>query len=378
MDPNNHSLTELEKLSMTFGYNLADGHARQYQTKTQAEIIARLTDIFHESERRQQSEVEEQFKHAFFELANQKHIVKPDNIKRALVCHSSSSAIEIIANFLRLNQYRTLLLEPTFDNIPSILRRHKVPLLSLDESEVLGNLDKSTHVQFDAMFLVLPNNPTGFVINKPQFTQLAHFCATYNKLLIIDACFRFYSPETLWDQYQLLDDLKVKYVIIEDTGKTWPSLDLKVGLVVTSKGVFDEVNMIHDDYLLNVSPFILALLTEYIEDTKLVGMSPTIFDIPSKNRAYLAEKIQDLHIGLTEPSSINLAWLKIHSDIDGSAVYRHLLQKKIHVLPGSQFFWNEPSKGQNYLRIALSRDPKLFSEAISIFHRVLFPLLGKD
>jgi aspartate/methionine/tyrosine aminotransferase len=37
----------------------------------------------------------------------------------------------------------------------------------------------------------------------------------------------------------------------------------------------------------------------------------------------------------------------------------------VAVLPGTGFFWSTPSRGQDYVRIALARDPQMFASAMT-------------
>ena len=44
-------------------------------------------------------------------------------------------------------------------------------------------------------------------------------------------------------------------------------------------------------------------------------------------------------------------------------VQKRLRELGIYVLPGTYFYWSSPERGEDYLRIALARDPELFAEA---------------
>jgi hypothetical protein len=56
--------------------------------------------------------------------------------------------------------------------------------------------------------------------------------------------------------------------VIEDTGKTWPIQDAKAALIKCSRDIYPDIYNIHTSYLLNVSPFILNLVTRYVLDSE--------------------------------------------------------------------------------------------------------------
>jgi aspartate/methionine/tyrosine aminotransferase len=356
---NLETLTEYEKLAKFQVLNLSDGHARQFQ-----------------SEHTPIAEAEDNFKTEFFHLAGQTSKISKDNSSQTLICHSASSACEIIANYLRLKSLRVALLEPTFDNIPNILRRHGIPLIPLKENFLMHFSDSISeqNLEFDVIFIVCPNNPTGATFNRKIWENIANYCKKYEKLMIVDVAFRFFSSEMFWDQYEMLDKIGVDYILIEDTGKTWPTLDLKVGLLNSSKKIYPTIDKIHDDYLLNVSPFILNLISEYIEQTRRDGIDQSIWSLSQSNRKTLYDAIGGTFLRpLCQSEIMSVAWLEIDDSVtlSGEDIYDKLIQENVHVLPGTHFYWNSPEQGKRCIRVALSRPQELFDIAAASIRKVL-------
>src|SRR5205807_3916332 len=98
-----------------------------------------------------------------------------------------------------------------------------------------------------------------------------------NKILMIDFCFAAFAlmdPELgRFDIYEMLEESGVSYIAIEDTGKTWPIQDAKCALLTVSKDLHQQTYNIHTAILLNVSPFILNLLSAYIDDSMADGFA---------------------------------------------------------------------------------------------------------
>ena len=112
------NLTQYEHNALSRVYNLADGHAHQQQSFSQRNIIDRLATIFYRVEASSQYIIEKDFLESFFELAQQTKAITYGN---TLFCYSASIAIEMAAHLLRQRGFRTALVEPILDNVPSIL-----------------------------------------------------------------------------------------------------------------------------------------------------------------------------------------------------------------------------------------------------------------
>ena len=360
--------TEYERESLGDVINLSDGHARQPLTVTQQTIVDRSPEIFRRAQKESQFRLESAFVRSFLHLAGEPQVF-PD--ERYFLSYSSSSAIGMIALYCRRHQKSVALIEPIFDNIPNTLRAAGVPLEVLPE-EVLRSSDLMDVLQqltADVVWIVCPNNPTGHVLSETVFDALVEACQRLGKTLVVDFCFRFYTPDLArWSQHEHLQRSGVSFITIEDTGKTWATLDMKIGMLVCSDDLHDEFYHRHDDLLLNVSPFHLALLTEFIDDTIVHGADATIGYYVRQNleilRAALAGSVLTFTSGAAP--TVTVAWLHIAADVSGECLWEVLRERRIHILPGSNFYWHSPAKGRSFIRIPLARDPQLIRRAAPI------------
>src|SRR5262249_57416978 len=82
-----------------------------------------------------------------------------------LMCFTASMAFEIVANYLRQRHLSVTLIEPCFDNLSDIFRRHDIPLRPLSDEWLESPNDAFERalgeLRTDAICLVTPNNPTG-------------------------------------------------------------------------------------------------------------------------------------------------------------------------------------------------------------------------
>jgi aspartate/methionine/tyrosine aminotransferase len=359
-----NKLTRLESSGLQARWNLCDAHTHQKPTSAEsAAIIDNLSALFMRSSQIEQAQTDAHIVTSYHQLAGQRPSIE---ITYPLLCYSSSQAFEIACNLLRLERLkRVALYEPTFDNIPDILRRHGMTLTPLD---VMGCwIDELHHLvqesQIDAAVLVVPNNPTGEVISQAELEDISRLLAAHGILLIIDASFRLFDDRACFDFYSILLASGVSFIVIEDTGKVWPTLDLKLAFVNCSRDLWEGSYSIHQDFLLNVSPFVNLLVAEFCRissEDNLLNVRSLIAD----NRATAREVFYDpgLCRCVNRDSRVSVELIQVRNGHSATEIADYINDTRgVSVLPGTRFFWsNQQPNADSFLRLALSRDRNYF------------------
>jgi aspartate/methionine/tyrosine aminotransferase len=360
------NLTSYEIDSLPQCYNLTDGHAFRRWTATEQAIIDRSAQLFMNNDRRRQAEIEHAYVRDFLRLAGQTF---DGDALGFLMCFTASMAFEIVANYLRVNRLRLALIEPCFDNLADIFRRHAIPLQPLPDQLLDGSPETFARglrdIDADAICLVTPNNPTGVPLAESNLRLLLDFCQEHRKLLILDNCFRAYLPRRLiHDEYRLLLETGVDAVMVEDTGKTWPTSEIKAPFFAASRagGLFDRIYDIYTDFLLHVSPVAIKLMHEFIRLSQKDGMA-SIHGVVAVNRKALYDNLEGTFLTPCERPFASVAWLRIDHPVSGLELKRTLDERGVFVLPGNQFYWHDRRRGENFIRVALVRDADMFREA---------------
>jgi aspartate/methionine/tyrosine aminotransferase len=373
MAPLLKNLTCYEIDTLPRHYNLTDGHAFRRWFPAEEAIIDRSADLFRNNTRRQQFEIERAYIRDFLRLARQ---TCDDGALGSLMCFTASMAFEIVANYLRLSQFRLALIEPCFDNLSDIFRRHQIPLCPFPDAllEASGDTFERaiTSLDFDAICIVTPNNPTGMSLSAGNLCRLVQFCNEHEKLLILDNCFRGYLPRPMiYDQYRLVLEADADVILIEDTGKTWPTSEIKAPFfqVSRARGLFDRIHEIYTDFLLHVSPVGIRLLNEFIRLSQQDEMA-SIHEVVRVNRAVLYENLAGTFLTPCERRFASVSWLRIDHSLNALELKQILDQHGVFVLPGNQFFWNDRRQGEKLIRVALARDTDMFGEAVAVLGEV--------
>ncbi len=366
-------LTQHEIEALKTRFNLADAHTHQQQSPGQQEIVAALPALWYEAEATRQADLEDRFKEVFFRLHGQ-HSVRAES---TMLSYAASISTLVAGMYLKRHDISVSLVEPCFDNLPDVLHNVGVQPVPVPE-DVLHDADRiyerlAASVTTDALFLVDPNNPTGFSLlshGRKGFEEVVRYCVDHDKLFIVDLCFAAFALADprfgRFDLYELLDTSGVRYIALEDTGKTWPLQDAKCALLTCSRDLHEDVYNIHTSVLLDVSPFILNFLSRYVEDSIEDGMA-SVRDVITRNREAAQKALAGSLLEHIEPAvNVSVAWFRIQdASVRATDLQRHLAQHEVYVLPGTFFFWNEPERGESYVRLALARDPGEFLASVT-------------
>jgi aspartate/methionine/tyrosine aminotransferase len=363
------NLTGYEIDSLRQSYNLTDGHAFRRWLVAEEAVIDRSAELFKHNNRRLQIEIEREYIRDFSRLAGQ---TCDDDGLGYLMCFTASMAFEIVANYLRLNQLSLSLIEPCFDNLADIFHRHQIPMRPVPDAlmEASGDVFERalSTIDSDAICLVTPNNPTGMTLPEGNLRCLVKFCREQRKLLILDNCFRAYLPrDVVYNQYQYVLEAGIDAVLVEDTGKTWPTSEIKAPFFAVSRarGLFDQIYDIYTDFLLHVSPVGIKLAHEFIRLSQQDEMA-SIHEVVRVNRRSLYDNLAGTFLTPCERPFASVAWLRIDSELNDIELKQVLDEHGVFVLPGNHFFWNDRRRGEKFIRVALARDADMFYEAAAL------------
>jgi aspartate/methionine/tyrosine aminotransferase len=365
--------TYLERLAIDAEINLSDGHARQPLTAAELSIISDFGQYYDRALAVGQSGAEQRMADAFCELAGESRTAP------TLYSYSVSSLVAVVASWLHDRALSVALLEPGFDNIRDLLIRAGVTLVPIRANGVCGlavdpDNGKPPRVA-DALWLTLPNNPDGFVLAEAEFERLTQYCAAHSILLICDFCFRFYSAGmTAWSQYDCLERSGCRFIAFEDTGKTLPLLDIKVGMARCSGCFVNELAKRNEEVVLNVSPWIMEVITPLLKSYVGSGLDAVLWE-PTRRRGQLVEEWAKgcglRNMGFAG-SDAPFSWLGLRDEglLDAQGLVEAAARLGVHILPGHRFFFDRRS-GQRLVRIPLSRPDSMLEAGLERLQSIL-------
>ena len=273
------------------------------------------------------------------------------------------------------------LITPTFDNIPDLLRQRGAALSPLSEQAIASRSYEG--VDSDCIFLTSPNNPTGSLYVEEDFRKLFEWAQEAAKVVIVDRSFALFDQRAVFDIYSLAAAFpQMILIVIEDTGKIFPSQDTKVALLVLPRSehanyakLYSSVAMHHSRMLLNVSPFSLAIVSAFLEDAQEGGLA-YVREAVSANRHNLRAGLA--RVGLSCPvdtrdSRVSVDLVDVGTLGTASDVGLRLEANGVHVLPCDKFYWDRPKADSGRIRVALAREPESFNAAVDRLTELLEP-----
>ncbi|HEX6501145.1 MAG TPA: aminotransferase class I/II-fold pyridoxal phosphate-dependent enzyme [Micromonosporaceae bacterium] len=348
------NLTTMEVDALTDvdgGLNLTDGHARLVLTEEQAAIVARIPEMFAEASRRPFPDIEREAHSAFLHAIGQHSA--PIGTGRILSCYSSTLATDIVARALPAGA-TIAVLHPTFDNIADLFVTRGLKLVPLSEEDLLAQ--KWPEPPVSAVVVTHPNNPTGLITPEGHLRSLAEHAVRNGQTVIIDASFRGQVRDAQYDTYKVLEEAGADWIIIEDTGKLWPTHELKVGLLSYSERTRLPIERAFSESLLSASPVVLLLIAALAGDW-VSGGYERARALVDRNRQVVKETIAEIGLRLADPTSqISVARIELPPDgPDSSLLYKDMVSRGVHVLPCAPFHWADPEGGLRYIRVSLAR-----------------------
>ena len=379
--PYEQSLTEFEVRGLKTEYNFADGHAYNEPHQKLQTILSDINDVWGYARSHSIPAIEEEFKVALGELIESPTLQAWPHYS---IFPTASNSIDAVGAWLKMRNLTVGLLEPVFDNLHLILKRRDVSIYPINE-ELLLDLEHLELIisqqKLGALFIVSPNNPTGFYLNNVQFRDLCQLCASKNVTLIVDRTFRFYSKAG-FDDYVLMDRCGVDFITIEDTGKTWPTLDLKVSLMVYSAALSKDLRLLYEEIFLCSSNFTVALLTRMIRETASVGLKQILWD-----EVYCRANLMKSAFAGTEfeisnyDTKVQLPFLWINvscAGIDDMTVINKFQEQGVSMLPGRYFYWNSLAQNIGYVRLSLMRPRKVFTRGVAAIKQICNAKFSND
>jgi aspartate/methionine/tyrosine aminotransferase len=356
------NLTTMEVDALTDvdgGLNLTDGHARLLLTDQQSRIVDRIPDMFSAASSRPFTEIENEAHSAFLHAIGQHSA--PIGSGRILSCYSSTLATDIVARALP-DGATVAVLHPTFDNIADLMVTRGLHLVPLSEEQLMAMDWPEPPVS--TVVVTHPNNPTGLVTPPGHLASLARHAAERDQTVIIDASFRGQVRDAQYDTYQVLESGGTDWIIIEDTGKLWPTHELKIGLLAYSERTRLPIDRAFSESLLAASPVVLQLVTALAADW-VDGGYERAHEHVERNREVVRSAVEPVGLRLADPDSrISVARIEIpDGDPDSTLLHKDLLTRGVHVLPCAPFHWADPESGQRYIRLSLARPHDMVAAA---------------
>lgn len=154
-----------------------------------------------------------------------------------VVC--GNGAAELIFSIVSAKKPKTALLtapcfaeyERALNAVGAEIRYHM--LMPENEFALAADFEQALTQDLDMVFLCVPNNPTGAVLEKERLTAIADICEKNDSLLVLDECFNEFL--TAPKAYSMLDGItgRSSLIILKSFTKMYALAGLRLGYAVS-------------------------------------------------------------------------------------------------------------------------------------------------
>jgi aspartate/methionine/tyrosine aminotransferase len=360
-----HGAATITQLMHAFGEletNVAEGYPRWDLTPSQHRIIDQLPRLMRAAYETPFSALEANAQRALLWGLGQR--TAPIGTGNILSYYSAGVAIDIVGRCLAARTETIGVIHPTLDCLPALMRSRGPQLVPVSEARLRRRDPLAGLPPMGGLYIANPNNPTGTVLDADELRRLADSCARRGVALAIDACFRVFDIRAQYDTYAVLDETGVDYVVIEDSGKLWPTGGVRLAFLAfpahSTLGIPDA----SADLLFVAPPFAALLVESFALDMAAGGMR-VIHDRIAENRALLAEAVEGCAVAeLAGPDSkVSMALIRLDRSWTSTRLWGRLVRRGVSTVPGRPIWWARPREGERYLRVALARSPDVVDRA---------------
>lgn len=342
--------------------NVAEGYPSWELTQSQHRIVDRLPQLMHQAYQLPYPTLEANAQRALLWGLGQR--TAPIGTGQILSYYSAGVAIDVVGRCLAARTDAIGVIHPTLDCLPALMRARGPRAVPVSEARLKRRDPLAGLPPIGGLYIANPNNPTGHVLDPDELRRLAESCARRGVALAIDSCFRVFDTRVQYDTYEVLDSTGVDYVVIEDTGKLWPTGGVRLAFLAFPAHSKLGIPEASADLLFVAPPFACLLVEQFALDMAAGGIA-VIHERIAANRATLAAALEGCDVAsLALPDSrVSMALVYLDQSWTSTRLWGRMIRRGVNAVPGRPIWWARPSEGERYLRVALARAPEVVERA---------------
>lgn len=243
----------------------------------------------------------------------------------------------------------------------------RAPDWTFDPAELRQAFSKNTK----AIIINTPNNPTGKVFSLGELTYIAELCQEFDALAITDEIYEHITYEGHKHIPLItLPGMRQRSILVNSLSKTYSVTGWRVGWVLAAPDLTDSIRKVHD--------FLTVGAATPLQQAGVLALSqPDSYYIElsghyRQRRDFLVEILEGAGLKTIHPFGAYYVMADISSfgypnDV---AFVKHLIENVgVAAVPGSSFF-EDPRKGEQYIRFCFCKKYETLEEARTRLRRL--------
>lgn len=236
--------------------------------------------------------------------------------------------------------------------------------LTLDVDAIRQSMNEKTRM----LIINNPHNPTGTVFSKQEIDDLVEVLEMFpNCIVLSDEVYEFINFTEELISFNYYPQLFHRLITISSFGKTLHVTGWKVGYLIASNELMNEIKKVHQFLVFSVSHFAQHAIANYLTTFNVRELAPFY----KSKQAYLAKQLANSRLTLmpclgTYFQVVDISNITEMNDVD----YAIWLTKEYGVatIPLSVFYTFQPPT--NFLRLCFAKDDETLLKAGEILCKI--------
>lgn len=288
-----------------------------------------------------------------------KKFYSDQTLENIAITHGTLGALDTILRATLERESEVLIPNPGFPPYARLsefnhakVKRYQLDLDSTEQSVYWEHLESLITEKTKIIIFNTPNNPTGRVFSKKDFSRFQRLLEHFPHVnFIMDEIYR----ELLYDQHEHFDYTPFidRGYIVSSFSKMYPLQGARIGWVLTSS----EKLQLLAPYFNNATASMSSFGQEIAKAVLKRNLS--FHELYIKARKTVTDILDSYHVEYVIPEGAFFVFIKY--DMDGGDVCEQLSQLGISVVPGGVF----GSLGDNFIRVSFAQNEGLLKEGLS-------------
>jgi threonine-phosphate decarboxylase len=236
-----------------------------------------------------------------------------------------------------------IIISPAFteyNDAPTEAYRISLPFNAVDRNPQIIN-----NYNFDALFLVYPDNPTGQIMSKDSLIEILDICTKKNANIFLDESFIWFVNNREIDELELISTYH-NLIIGRSLTKILSIPGLRLAYILSSNENIYNIEKNLDPWRIS-QPALLYLRSCSMD----FGGIP---EKTEKEREYVIKSLKKIGLQPVGLPRANFATFRLPGEIDGTKLKKFLESRNIMV----RMLDDYPEFGSNYIRIGIKKRKK--------------------
>jgi aspartate/methionine/tyrosine aminotransferase len=271
-----------------------------------------------------------------------------------ITCGAVQAMQAVFAAILEKDE-EVIVFEPNWPTVDSLITVNggipkKISFLT-DIDSIIEQLNSTYSLKTKAIVLNSPNNPTGVVLKETPVNKIIEWAIGKKLYVICDEVYRYFQYEEYSTSASYLNHYD-KYIFIDSFSKKFAMTGWRIGYIVTSIEVLNNIAKASQINITHVAPFIQYAANVALSDKTVSDYCFQMKTTYAERRTKIMTRLEELKMDYIKPFGAFYFFIRLSGNDDESFSKEVLNTMNVCVVPGSAY----GNSGKGFIRITFATD----------------------